>query len=160
MEGKVKELEEQKTTAEGKAKLYETQIAALEDQKNLLADALKLAMEHKVDIEPLKKHDLTLRKNIHQMQLQMMEKRFKVQQIDIRLEEIVNTTSYFLDRTQDILETLQGRMTWVETNKESPADTPIQDLEMIKLDYELIEYASNVAEELKKDSEENKECLC
>ena len=60
LEGKVTELEEQNTTTEGKAKLYETQIAALEDQKNLLADSLKSAMEQKVDIEPLKKHALTL----------------------------------------------------------------------------------------------------
>ena len=44
--------------------------------------------------------------NIHQMQLQMVEERFKVQQIDIILEEIVSTASYFLDRTQDILENL------------------------------------------------------
>ena len=48
------------TTAEGKAKLYETQIAALEDQKNLLEASLKSAMEQKVDIEPLKKNALTL----------------------------------------------------------------------------------------------------
>ena len=62
-------LEEQKTTAEGKDKLYGTQIAALEDQKNSLAASMTSAMEHKVDIEPLKKHALTLRKKIHQMQL-------------------------------------------------------------------------------------------
>ena len=41
-------------------------------------------------------------------------------------------------------------MIWVETNKESPTDTPVKDLEMIKLDYELIEFASNAREELKK----------
>ena len=60
LEGKVIELEEQNTTTQGKAKLYETQIAALEDQKNLLAASLKLAMEHKVDIEHLKKMLLCL----------------------------------------------------------------------------------------------------
>ena len=80
----------------------------------------------------------------------MVEERFKVQQIDIKLEKIVNTTSYFLDRTQDILETLQGRMTWVETNKESPADTSVKELEMIKLEYELIEFASKAVEELER----------
>ena len=85
-------------------------------------------MEKEADVEPLKKHALKLRNKIHQMQLQMVEERFKVQQIDIILEEIVNTTSYFLDRTQDILETLQGRMTWVETSKEPPADVPPKDL--------------------------------
>ena len=103
-------------------------------------------MEQKVDIEPLKKHALMLRKKIHQMQLQMVEERFQVQQIEIRLEEIVNTASYFLDRTQDILETLQGRMTWVETNKESPTDISVKELEMIKLEYELIEFASKLVE--------------
>ena len=83
-----------------------------------------------------------LRNKIHQMQLQMVEERFKVQQMEIRLEEIINTTSYFLGRTQDILETLQGRMTWVETSKEIPTDVPPKDLEMIKLEYKLAEFAS------------------
>ena len=91
---------------EGEAKLYETQIAALEDKNNLLVASLKSAMEQKVDIEPLKKHAFMLRKKTHQIQLQIAEERFKVQQIDIRLEEIVNTASYFLDRTHDILENL------------------------------------------------------
>ena len=40
-------------------------------------------------------------------------------------------------------------MTWVETHKESPSDTAVKDLEMIKLEYELIEFASKAAEELK-----------
>ena len=70
-------------------------------------------MEKKVDIEPLKKHALMIRKKIHQIQLQIAEERFKVQQIDIRLEELVSIASYFLDRTQDILETLRRRMVWV-----------------------------------------------
>ena len=41
-------------------------------------------------------------------------------------------------------------MTWVETNKEPPADVPPKDLEMINIEYELIEFSSNVAKELKK----------
>ena len=105
----------------------------MEKEKSSLLASLKLAMEQKVDIEPLKKHDLMLRRKINQMQLHMVEERFKVQQIDLRLEEIVNTTSYFLDRTHDILETLQGRMTWVETNKEYPVDISVKYLETLKL---------------------------
>ena len=73
------ELEVQKTTAKGKAKLYEIQIVALEEQNNSLAASLKTTMEQKVDIQPLKKNSLMLQKNIHQMQLQMVEERFKVQ---------------------------------------------------------------------------------
>ena len=53
-----------------------------------------------------------------------------------------------MDRTHDILETLQGRMTWVETNKESPVDIFVKYLEMLKLEYELIEFASKAIEEL------------
>ena len=45
-----------------------------------------------------------LRKNIHQIQLHIEDERCKVLHIDTRLEEILRTTSYFLDRTQDILE--------------------------------------------------------
>ena len=41
-------------------------------------------------------------------------------------------------------------MTWLETNKEPPMDIPIKDLETIKLEYELIEFASKAAEELVK----------
>ena len=99
MESNVTELEEKNITAEGKAKLYETQIAALEEEKSSLAASLKLATKKKVDIEPLKKHALMLRRKIHQIQLQIAEERLKVYQINIRLEEIVSTASYVLDRT-------------------------------------------------------------
>ena len=78
----------------------------MENQKISLEFSLKITMEQKTDIEPLKKHALTLRNKFHQMQLQMAEDMLKVQQVEIRLEEIINTTSYFLDRTQDILEAL------------------------------------------------------
>ena len=66
------------------------------------------------------------------------------------MEEIVNTTSYFLDRTQDILEILKGRMVWVETNKESPIDLSVKYQQTLNQEYELMEFASNIAEEFKK----------
>ena len=156
LEDKVIELEVQRTTAEGRSKMYETQIVALEDQKNSLEVSLKIAMEQEGDIEPLKMHALTLRNKIHQMQLHMVEERFKVQQIEIILEEIINTTSYFLDKTQDILETLHGRMTWVVTNKDPPAYVHPKYLEAIKLEYELIEFASKAAEKLIKTARNTK----
>ena len=59
----------------------------------------------------------------------------------------MSTASYFLDRTQDILKILQGRLTWLETAKEPPADAPIKDVEAVKLEYELIEFGSKAAEE-------------
>ena len=68
-------------------------------------------------------------------------------QIDTRLEEIIDTTSYFLDRSHDIL---KGRMVWVETNKESPTELAIKDQQTLKQEYELLEFAINVAKEFKK----------
>ena len=63
---------------EGKAKLYETQVVALENHKNSLEVLMKTAREQKADIEPLKKHALKLRNKIHQMHIQMAEERLKV----------------------------------------------------------------------------------
>ena len=54
------------------------------------------------------------------------------------------------------METLWGRMAWVEANKESPTDIFIKDQDTIKQEYELIEFASNVAEELKKTVKKTK----
>ena len=45
-------MEVQRTTAEGKVKLYETQVVAFKDQKNSLEVSLKTTMEQKVDVEP------------------------------------------------------------------------------------------------------------
>ena len=72
--------------------------------------SLKDAMEQKNDIQPLKEHVLTQRKRIHQIQIWIEDERCKILQIDTRLEEIVDTSSYFLDRSQDILEILKARM--------------------------------------------------
>ena len=99
LKNKVAELELQKTTAEGKSKHYETQVVALETQKASLEVSLKATHEKKMDIEPLKKHALTLESKIHQMQLQIADEMLKVQQVESRLDEIVSTASYFLDRT-------------------------------------------------------------
>ena len=51
----------------------------------------------------------------------------KILQIDSRLEEILDTTSYVLDRSQEILEILTGRIVWIETNEESPVELPAKD---------------------------------
>ena len=76
------------------------------------------------------------------MQLQIAEEMLKVQQVETRMEEIVSTMTYFLDRIQDILEILQGHLTSLETTKEPPTNAPIKDLETLKLKYELIEFRS------------------
>ena len=41
-------------------------------------------------------------------------------QVDGRLEEILETSSYFFDRSQDILEVLTARIARLENDEETP----------------------------------------
>ena len=61
------------------------------------------------------------------MQMCVEEERCKILQIDDRLEEILDTTSYFLDKSQEILEILTGRLVWIETNEKPHVELPIKD---------------------------------
>ena len=105
----------------------------MEAQKDSLEVLLKVANEQRTDIEPLTKHAHILISKIYQIQLQIADEMLKVRQAKARLEEIVSIASHFKDKTQDILEILQGRLTWLETTKEPPTNAPIKDSESVKL---------------------------
>ena len=98
----------------------------------------------------MKDHVLAQRRRMHQLQMSIEEERCKILQIDSRLEEILDTTSYFVDRSQDILEVLTGRIVWLETNEETLAELPTKDRHSLKQDHDLLEFAINIAEEFKK----------
>ena len=85
-----------------------------------------------------------------QLQTAIEEERCKVLQIDGRLEEILETSSYFVDISQDILEFLTARMARLENNEETPAELPSKDKQALKRDYDLIEFAINTVEDFKK----------
>ena len=78
------------------------------------------------------------------------EERCRVLQVDNRLKEILETTSYFVDRSQDILDVLMGRIGRLEANEEIPADLPAKDRQGLRKDYDLLELAINTAKEFKK----------
>ena len=122
----------------------------MEGQNASLTTSLKDAMEQKTDVQPLKEHVVSQRKKIHQLQVCIEEERCKIVQIDSRLEEILDTTSYFVDRSQDILEVLTGRIVWIETNEETPVELPAKYCHILKQDYVLLEFAINIAKEFKK----------
>ena len=123
-------------------------VASLEAQKSSLEVLLKVSNEKRMDIEPLIKHFLMLKRKFYQMQLQIAYEMLKVWQVEARLGEIASTTSHFLDKTQDILEILQVSLTWLEKTKEPPANALIKDSERIKLECKLIEFGNKVAQEL------------
>ena len=74
-----------------------------------------------------------------------------VLQVDGQLKEILETSSYFVDRSQDILEVLTGRMERLEANAEALAELPSKDQQALRQDYDLLEFAINTAEEFEKD---------
>ena len=132
LQNRVMELESKKAATEEKEKQYQMQLAVLEGQNASLTASLKDAMEQKTDVQPLKEHVLAQRRKIHHLQMCVEEGKCKILQIDGRLEEILETNSYFLDRYQEILEILTGRIMWIETNKETPAELPVKDQESLK----------------------------
>ena len=67
-----------------------------------------------------------------QLQTAIEEERCKVVQIDGRLEEIMDTSSYFVDRSQDVLEVLVVRMARLENNEDTPAELPLKDRQALK----------------------------
>ena len=62
----------------------------------------------------------------------------------------METSSYFVDRSQDILEVLTGRIARLEANEEIPTDLPAKDQQGLRQDYDLLEFSINTYEEFKK----------
>ena len=85
----------------------------MEGHNASLTTSLKDSNEQRTDVQPLKERVLPQRRRIHQLQMRIEEERCKIVQIDSKLEEILDTTSYFVDRSQDILEVLTRRIVWL-----------------------------------------------
>ena len=83
--------------------------------------------EQQVNLQPFKEHVLAQKAKMLRLQTAIEEERCRVLQVDGRLGEILETSSYFVDRSQDILEVLTARMARLENNEESPAELPSKD---------------------------------
>ena len=103
------------------------QVAEIKEQVSSLAAALEEARKQQASIQPFKEHVLAQRGKMHKLQVSIEEERCKVLQVDNKLEEILQTSSYFVDRSQDILEVLTGRMERLEANEETRTDLPAKD---------------------------------
>ena len=66
-----------------------------------------------------------------QLQTAIEEERCKVLQVDGQLEEILETSSYFVDRSQDVLEVLTARMARMDNNEETPAELLNNDTDIV-----------------------------
>ena len=85
-----------------------------------------------------------------QLQTALEEERCKVLQMDSRLEEIIETSSYFVDRSQDVLEVLNARMARPEDDVEIPAELLVKDHQTLRKDHNLVEFSISTTEYFKK----------
>ena len=140
----------QKTTLDEGERQSQAQKAELQEQITSLTAALEEMKEQQVSLQPFKEHVLAQRVKMLQLQMAIEEERCKVLQVNSRLEEILETSSYFVDRSQDILEVLTARMARLETYEEAPAELPSKDQQALKQDYDLLEFPINTVEVFKK----------
>ena len=123
---------------EASEKQAQEQEMKLQEQISSLTTALEEAKEQQVDLKPFKEHVLVQKAKMFQLQTAMEEERCKVLQIDGRLEEILETSSYFVDRSQDVMEVLTARMDRLENNEETPTELPSKNQKALKQDHELL----------------------
>ena len=121
LQNRVIEIELEKDATEEKEKQYQMHVGVLEGQIASLIASLKDAMEQKTYFHLLKEHVQTQRRKIHQLQTCIEEERC-------------------------FLEILMGIMVWAETNKEAPIELPVKDQQSLKQQYDLLEFAINIAE--------------
>ena len=131
----------------------------LEEQQKIILIAndmhsQDLIKEHQEQIssllQPFKEHILAQKTRMLQLQIALEEERCKVLQIDNRLREIMETFSYFVDRSKDVLEVLNARMARLENNAETPAELPAKDHQALKRDH-VVEFAVSTTEDFKRN---------
>ena len=133
--------------------IYESNNAhtqGLKEQLASLTAELETTKEHQVDLQPFKEYILAQKDKMLQLHTAFEEERCKVLHMDSRLEEIIETSSYFIDRSQDVLEVLSARMAIPEDDAEIPGELPAKDHQTLRRDHSLVEFAISTAEEFKK----------
>ena len=147
MREKVEDLEAQQYI------IYESNTAytrELKEQLACLTAELEIEKEHKVDLQPFKEYILVQKAKMLQLQTALEEERCKVLQMDSKLEEIIKTSSYFVDRSQDVLEVLNARTTRPEDDAEIPAELSVKDHQTLRRDHNLVDFSISTAEYFKK----------
>ena len=113
-------MEVQKSTADKKWEEHRVQITELEAQNSSLEFLLKATNERKIDIAPLREHALA-------------EESFWIKQVEDRLQEMSTVATTFKEKTQEIVDTLQGQLTLLETNTERPENIPKKCLKKLQI---------------------------
>ena len=94
--GRVEDLELQRTTWEENKKQAQEQERKIQEYISSLTTALEESKGQQVNLQPFKEHVLAQKAKMLQLQTAIEEERCKVLQVDGRLEEILETSSYFV----------------------------------------------------------------
>ena len=62
----------------------------------------------------------------------------------------METSSYFVYRSQEVLEVLNDRMARLENNAETLVELPAKDHQALKRDHDLVEFAVSTTKDFKK----------
>ena len=109
---------------------------------------MKATNERKMDITPLREHALSLRNKIYQVQVKIVGDDYRIKKVEARLQEISVISTEFKARTHEILETIQGQLTWLETNKEFPENAHMKSPERLHIEYDTINFSNKIVERL------------
>ena len=112
----------------------------MEAHNSSLETLLKVENEWKMDIMPLHEHTLLLRRKIDQVQVKLAEEFYKIKKVEIRLQEISTISTNFKRRDQEIMEVIQGQLTWLKTNTELPEHAPRKSIENFHIEHREFAY--------------------
>ena len=80
------------------------------------------------------------------MQVQIAEEVFKIRQVEDRLQEISTVATTFKERTQDIVEILQGQLTWLETNTVHLENMPEKCPKKLQIECDIVNFSNRAVE--------------
>ena len=80
--------------------------------------------------------------------MKLVEGVYRIKQVEARLQEISVISTEFKTKTREIAETIQGQLTWLETNKEILEIAPVKSPKRLQLKYDLMNIGNRSTERL------------
>ena len=99
---------------------------------------MKIDNEINKDITLFCSQSCTIRRKIHQVQMNLLGEIYKVKMVEKRLNEIAAESLNFRTRLIKFVEKFQSEFTWVESNSTFPEHFPQKTSKGLKIEMELL----------------------
>ena len=123
-EDNISELESRESATSQQMEELRTQVEELVAQKGSLEAQIMVENEGQLDITPFRAQACTIRRNIHQVQINLSGEIYKVNTTETRLNEIVANSLNFITRMIEVAKKVQIHLTWVEAILMFPEHLP------------------------------------